>query len=364
MPDAAAAFSADGRAYVLAEALHERGFDGLLIGSEVNIHYLCGFAGSAGLCLVGPDRRDFLTDFRYVERADEEVGEGWNRPDPSYFLFKDAIALMPDGSKLGFEDSRITVRELESLREAAGSRVELVPAGDLVEGLREVKDREEVERIRAAATMADGIFNWLIEFGFLGRSELEVLRACEVRIAELGAKPSFPPIIAAGPNGAIPHAEPGEYVIAEGDLLTIDMGVELDYYLSDCTRTYAVGEPSDRAREIYQTVLDGQIASLGAVRAGVACSAVDSAGRDLITEAGFGPNFGHGTGHGVGMEIHEAPRVSQTATGDLRVGQVITIEPGIYLPGEMGVRIEDLVVVREDGYDNLSTLPKEMQIVG
>lgn len=338
--------------------------DALLIGSEVNVHYLSGFAGSAGLCLVGPDRRDFLTDFRYLERADEEVGEGWSRPDPSYSLFKDAIALMPDGSKLGFEDSRVTVRELESLREAAGNRLELVPAGDLVEGLREVKDREEIERIRAAAAMADGIFTWLIEFGLKGRTELEVLRACEVRIAELGAKPSFPPIIAAGANGAIPHAEPGAYEIAEGDLLTIDMGVELDYYLSDCTRTYAVGEPSERAREIYETVLAGQMASLGAVKAGASCSAVDAAGRDLITEAGFGPNFGHGTGHGVGMEIHEAPKVSQSATGDLRSGQAVTIEPGIYLPGEMGVRIEDLVVVTEDGCDNLSTLPKELQIVG
>ena len=338
--------------------------DALLIGSEVNVHYLSGFAGSAGLCLVGPDRRDFLTDFRYVERADEEVGEGWSRPDPSYSLFKDAIALTPDGSKLGFEDSRVTVRELESLREAAGNRLELVPAGDLVEGLREVKDREEIERIRAAAAMADGIFTWLIEFGFNGRTELEVLKACEVRIAELGAKPSFPPIIAAGANGAIPHAEPGTYEIADGDLLTIDMGVELDYYLSDCTRTYAVGEPSERAREIYETVLAGQMASLAAVKAGASCSAVDAAGRDLITEAGFGPNFGHGTGHGVGMEIHEAPKVSQSATGDLRSGQAVTIEPGIYLPGEVGVRIEDLVVVTEDGCDNLSTLPKELQIVG
>lgn len=358
------AVSADGRAAALAEALHERGIDAILVGSEVNVHYLCGFAGSAGLCLVGTDQRSFLTDFRYVERADEELGEGWTRTDPSYLMWKDAIAQMPDGSKLAYEDARLTVRELETLKEEAGERVSLVPAGDLVEGLREVKDREEIERIRAASLMADGVFAWLVEFGFRGRSELEVLRACEVRIAELGAKPSFPPIIAAGPNGAIPHAEPGERIISEGDLLTIDMGVELDYYCSDCTRTYAIGQPSDRAREIYQVVLAGQLASLAAVQAGVACSAVDAAGRDVITEAGFGPDFGHGTGHGVGMEIHEAPRVSQQATGDLREAQVITIEPGIYLPGEMGVRIEDLVVVTEDGCENLSTLPKELEIVG
>lgn len=336
----------------------------MLVGSEVNIRYLCGFAGSSGLCLIGDDRRDFFTDFRYVERADEEVGEGWSRPDPSYTLWSDAVASMPDGSKLGFEDARVTVRDLESLREAAGDRVQLVPAGDLVEGLREIKEIDEIELIRAAAAMADGIFKWLIEFGFEGRTELEVLTACEVRIAELGAKPSFPPIIAAGPNGAIPHAEPGERKIVEGDLLTIDMGVELGAYCSDCTRTYAIGEVSDRAREIYECVLAGQRASLEAVKAGASCPAVDGAGRDLITEAGFGPNFGHGTGHGVGMEIHEAPTLSQRSTGDLREGQVVTIEPGIYLPGEMGVRIEDLVVVTDEGYEVLSGLPKEMQSVG
>lgn len=356
--------SAEGRAADLARALHERGIDALLVGSEINVRYLCGFAGSAGLCLVGPEKREFFTDFRYVERADVEVGRGWERAEPSYSMWKDAIAAMPDGSKVGFEDSRLTVRELETLSEAAGDRVHLTPAGELVEGLREIKDREEVERVRAASLMADGIFTWLVEFGFGGRTELEILRACEVRIAELGAKPSFPPIIAAGPNGAIPHAEPGDRKVRDGDLLTIDMGVELDAYCSDCTRTYAIGEPSSRAREIYQTVLDAQLASLAAVRSGVACSAVDAAGRDLITGAGFGPNFGHGTGHGVGMEIHEAPRVSQAATGDLRAGQIITIEPGIYLPGEMGVRIEDLVVVTDGGCDNLSTLAKELEIVG
>lgn len=338
--------------------------DAVLVGSPVNVQYLSGFAGSSGLCLVGPDHRSFLTDFRYVERADEEVGEGWSRPEPSYFLWRDAMALMPDGSKVGFEDASVTVREFEALRDAAGSRLEFLPAGDLVEGLREIKDVEEVERIRAAAAMADGVFEWMIGFGFAGRSELEVLKACEVRIAELGASTSFPPIIAAGPNGAIPHAEPSAHMISDGDLLTIDMGVQLDYYCSDCTRTYAVGEPSDRAREVYETVLAAQTASLAAVKAGAACSAVDSAGRQLITESGYGPNFGHGTGHGVGMEIHEAPRVSQAATGDLRTGHVITIEPGIYLPGELGVRIEDLVVVTDDGCENLSTLPKELQIVG
>lgn len=359
----AAPTSAEGRAARLALALHERGLSGILVGSEVNVRYLCGFAGSSGLCLVGDDRRDFFTDFRYVERADEEVGEGWGRPDPSYTLWVDAIASMPDGSKIGFEDSRVTVRELEALREAAGDRLELVAAGDLVEGLREIKESEEIERIRAATAMADGIFTWLIEFGFEGRTELEVLRACEVRIAELGAKPSFPPIIAAGSNGAIPHAEPGEYTISRGDLLTIDMGVELDAYCSDCTRTYAIGEVSERGKEIYECVLAAQLASLDAVKAGASCPAVDGAGRELITAAGFGPNFGHGTGHGVGMEIHEAPTVSQRSKGDLRSGQVVTIEPGIYLPGEMGVRIEDLVVVTDDGCDILTGLSKELATV-
>lgn len=182
-------------------------------------------------------------------------------------------------------------------------------------------------------------------------------------MAELGTRPSFPPILAAGPNGAMPHAEPTDRRVSSGDLLTVDLGVELDGYCSDCTRTYAVGEPDDRAREVYETVLSAQVTSIAAVRDGASCSAVDGAGRELITEAGYGPNFGHGTGHGVGLEIHEMPRVAQSAKGELRAGQVVTIEPGIYLEGELGVRIEDLLVVAEDGFDNLSGLPKELEIV-
>lgn len=335
----------------------------MLIASAVNVRYLTGFAGTNGLCLVGEDRREFFTDFRYVERADSEVGEGWGRPDPSYSLWTDALSTVSDGSRVGFEDGHLTVRELETLRTDAGGRVELVPSGDLVEGLREVKDREEIERIRAAAAMADGIFRWLIEAGVSGRTELELLAACEMRMAELGTRPSFPPILAAGPNGAMPHAEPTDRRVSSGDLLTVDLGVELDGYCSDCTRTYAVGEPDDRAREVYETVLSAQVASIAAVRDGASCSAVDGAGRELITEAGYGPNFGHGTGHGVGLEIHEMPRVAQSAKGELRAGQVVTIEPGIYLEGELGVRIEDLLVVAEDGFDNLSGLPKELEIV-
>ena len=180
---------------------------------------------------------------------------------------------------------------------------------------------------------------------------------------ELGAEPSFPTIVAAGPNGALPHAEPGEREIGPGELVVFDMGAKLDGYCSDGTRTFATGEPGERAREVYEVVRGAQEAALGAVSVGVRAEEVDSVARDLIAAAGYGERFGHGLGHGVGLEVHEEPRVSQRSEDVLEAGEVVTIEPGIYLPGELGVRIEDLVVVTEDGYRNLSGLPKDLQLV-
>jgi Xaa-Pro aminopeptidase len=180
---------------------------------------------------------------------------------------------------------------------------------------------------------------------------------------ELGAEPSFPTIVAAGPNGALPHAEPGEREIGRGELVVFDMGAKLDGYCSDGTRTFATGEPGEPAREVYELVREAQEAALDAVRAGAKAEDVDSVARERIAAAGHGERFGHGLGHGVGLEVHEEPRVSQRSEDVLAAGEVVTIEPGVYLPGELGVRIEDLVVVTEDGHRNLSGLPKALRIV-
>ena len=188
-------------------------------------------------------------------------------------------------------------------------------------------------------------------------------RATEARIRELGADPSFPAIVAAGPNGALPHAEPGEREIGRGELVVFDMGAKLDGYCSDGTRTFATGDPGEEGGEVYEVVRRSQAAALEAIRAGVKGEDPDSAARQLIDDAGYGEHFGHALGHGVGLEVHEGPRLSQRSDDLLAPGEVVTVEPGVYLPGKLGVRIEDLVVVTEDGLKNLSSLPKELQIV-
>ena len=346
----------------LVELITERELDQLFVSDLTNVRYLTGFAGTNGACLVGRDELIFFTDFRYTERAAHEVGPEWERPEAERELVPQIAARM--SGRVGFEDSRLSVRQLARLEAAVGEDVDLVPAGDLVEQLRAVKEPEEIERIAAASELADDVFRWALERGLAGRTERDVARACEARMRELGAEPSFPPIIAAGDNGAIPHAEPGEREIGSGELVVCDMGAELEGYCSDGTRTFATGEPGDEAREVYDLVLAAQLASLGAIRVGASGKEVDAVAREMISEAGHGDHFGHGLGHGVGLELHESPRLATTSEDELREGNVVTVEPGIYLAGRFGVRIEDLIVVTADGYRNLSGTSKELQIVG
>jgi Xaa-Pro aminopeptidase len=349
-----------GRGDRLAELVTERELASLLVTDLVNVRYLSGFGGTNGACICGPDRRLLLTDFRYTERAAEEV-EGWEVAT----IKGDWLAGLAGHlrGKVGFEDDHMPVRTHGKLAGGSGEGVELVAAGGLVEQLRRVKDEQELEAIAAAAALADEVYGWSLEQGLAGRSEREVARAAEARIRELGGEPSFPPIVAAGANGALPHAEPGERRIGSGELVVYDMGAQLDGYSSDCTRTYAAGEPGEAAREVYELVREAQAAGLRAVAAGKEARAVDQVPRELIADAGHGERFGHGLGHGVGLEVHEAPRLSARSDETLQAGDVVTIEPGVYLPGELGVRIEDLVVVTEDGHRNLSGLPKELQVV-
>jgi Xaa-Pro aminopeptidase len=349
-----------GRGERLERALGERGLDRMLVTDLTNVRYLTGFTGTNGACVCGPDLRLFFTDFRYTERAEEEV-EGWE----SITVEGDWLASIAERleGKVGFEDDQMSVRTLEKLQEKLGAGVEAVPAGGSVERLRRVKDTEELAAIEAASRIADEVWEWSVERGFAGRTERDVARAAEARIRELGADPSFPAIVAAGPNGALPHAEPGARPIGRGELIVFDMGAKLDGYCSDGTRTYATGDPGAEAREVYTVVLDAQLASLAAVRAGAKGEDVDAVARKVIDEAGYGKRFGHGLGHGVGLEVHEGPRLSPRSDDLLEPGEVVTVEPGIYLPGQLGVRIEDFVVVAEGGYRNLSSLPKDLQLV-
>lgn len=348
------------RAGRLTAALGEREVGTMLVTNLVNVSYLTGFGGSNGACICGPDARLFLTDFRYTERAAEEV-TGWD----VVTVEGDWLAGISErlGGRVGFEDDHLSVRTLTKLRERVGEGIELIAAGGVVEDLRRVKEPDELKRIAAAAELADAIYEATLEEGLAGRTEDEVARSAVARIRAEGGEPSFPPIVAAGPNGSLPHAEPGERKIGAGELLTIDMGAELDGYCSDCTRTFAIGEVGDEEREVYELVLKAQERALEEIRAGVEGRAVDAAAREVIKEGGHGERFGHGLGHGVGREVHEAPRLSTRSEDTLRANEVVTVEPGVYLPGRLGVRIEDLVVVEEDGIRNLSRLPKELTSV-
>jgi len=349
-----------GRGDRLEKLLAERELDRILVTDLTNVRYLTGFTGTNGACICGPGVRFFLTDFRYTERAAAEV-EGWETITVEADWLK-GIAERLEG-RVGFEDDHLAVRTLAKLKEKLADGVEPVAAGGSVEQLRRVKDADELAAIEAASKLADEVWLWSLERGLAGRSERDVARAAEARIRELGGDPSFPAIVAAGPNGALPHAEPGEREIGRGELVVFDMGAQLDGYCSDGTRTFATGEPGEGAREVYGLVLEAQLAALAAIAPGVTGHDADTVARKLIADGGHGERFGHSLGHGVGLEVHEGPRLSQRSDDVLEPGEVVTVEPGIYLPGELGVRIEDFVVVTDDGYRNLSGLPKDLQIV-
>ena len=352
------------RADRVAARLAERELDLLLVANPVDLRYLTGFTGSNGLAVIGPDVRRFVTDFRYVEQAAQQVPDFAREQAPQEFLTALADG-WPEGSlRLGFDDDHTTVSRHRRLREILPDRVELVPAGGIVAAERLVKEPGEIERIRAAAALVDEVYGWVRERGLVGRTERGVALALEQRMRELGAEgPSFTSIVASGPRGALPHAIPADVPIETGTLVTLDIGAQLDGYCSDCTRTWATGELPDDLAAAYELVLEAQLAALAAVRPGVPGREVDAVARDIITAAGHGEHFGHGLGHGVGMEVHEGPRLARTAETELAPGHVVTVEPGVYLPGRGGVRIEDLVVVTDAGPDVLSGTPKGLTVV-
>lgn len=352
----------------VSASLAERGLDALLVTHLVNVRWLTGFTGSNGLALVGPaDQRLFLTDFRYLTQSAEQLDAGWRREIAPEILQAAASFVGGDGApiKLGFDDATLSVKEYGLLKGKLTEGVELVPAGGLIEGLRAVKDAEELDKIRAAAKLADEALSEVLTRGLAGRTERDVALDLEVTMRKKGAEAvSFPPIIAAGEHSALPHAAPRDVEIPKNTLVTIDWGAQLDGYASDCTRTYATGPDLDpRDREVYDLVLKAQLESLAAVRAGAGGREVDAVARDVITAAGHGEHFGHGLGHGVGAEVHEGPRLSQRSDATLEAGQVVTVEPGVYVPGAIGVRIEDLAIVTDEGCEVLTSLPKDLTVI-
>ncbi len=356
------------RADRLADLVAERGLDALLVTGLANVRWLTGFTGSSALALVGagPDGvRVFLTDFRYLTQSAEQVPEVWAK-DIAQELLPAVGARLPEGDALrvGFDDAALSVRDHDKLAKSLREGVELVAAGGAVEELRAIKDETELQAIRAAARLADTALEEVLERGLAGRTERDVAFDLELTMRRLGAQAiSFPPIVAGGAHGALPHAEPRDVVIEPGQLVVVDWGAQLDAYASDCTRTFATGELDPRDAEVYELVRHAQEEALAALRPGLTGREVDAVAREIIDAAGHAEHFGHGLGHGVGLEVHETPRLSKRSDDRLAAGHVVTVEPGVYVPGAAGVRIEDLVAVTEDGHEVLSSLPKELRIV-
>jgi len=346
----------------LVELLAEPELDCLVVTNLFNVRYLTGFTGTNGACVVFPDQRLFLTDFRYVEQSREQV-RGYERVQAGRDMLGDLAERLR--GRAGFDDAHVTVERHRKLAEKVPDGVELVPAGGLIERLRAVKDEREVGAMRAAAALADEVYDELRESGLAGRTEREVAVAAARSLEDRGAEqPSFPPIVASGAHGALPHAVPRDVEVPRGTLVVLDIGAQVDGYCSDGTRTFATGPLEEGALELYQLVRGAQEAALGAVRAGAGCRAVDAVARDLIESAGHGEHFGHGLGHGVGLEVHEAPRLAKTVEDEpLQPGNAVTVEPGVYVPGEVGVRIEDLVIVTDDEPEILTGFPKELVTV-
>jgi Xaa-Pro aminopeptidase len=357
------------RADRLTGLVSERELDLLIVSNLVNVRYLSGYSGTNGIVVLGRDVRVFGTDFRYYERVKPQLTEYDVRRAMADILEIPAKVVEDhhDGAQLrvGFDDAHLTVRVHRRLTELLGGTAELVPSGGLVERLRAVKDAAEVERMREAAALAADAYAWLVaEHGLAGHTEREVTAALERRATELGAEAvSFPPIVAAADNGALPHAEPRDVEIPRDTLVVVDLGFRLDGYCSDCTRTYATGAIDEEARAVYGLVQEAQSAALEDVRAGAGMRELDGIARKIIEDGGHGEEFGHGLGHGVGLEVHEEPRLTPRAEGELVAGNAVTVEPGVYVPGRFGVRIEDLVVVADDGCEVLTPTSKELTVV-
>jgi Xaa-Pro aminopeptidase len=346
----------------LRALLEKSRLDAFLITHLPNVRYLCGFTGSAGAILIIENKTLFFTDGRYTEQASEEVESAKVVVGKKGHLAAVKEALSKGKNiKLGVEAERLSAAEYSRLRASLPASIKLKPAPSLVEDLRMVKDPEEVDQIRAAVQLGSSLFDGLVNTIRPGVTELQVAAELEYAAAKAGAEGmSFPTIIASGPRSALPHGRASRQVIPANGFVVCDFGVILGGYCSDMTRTLYVGRPSAEAKRFYGAVLDAQVAAVQAVSAGRSEEQVDMAARKLLQKMGLGKYFTHSTGHGVGLEIHEPPRLAKGQKSALKAGMVITAEPGAYIPGKWGVRIEDMVVVTASGCEVLTPTPKEL----
>jgi Xaa-Pro aminopeptidase len=348
----------EGRIAKVRGVLADNGVDALLVTNLTNARYLTGFSGTNAQVLITGDRAIFFSDPRYEARAATLVEGAEVRIYPTR-LTEELPDLLGGVDRLGLEGTTVTLSQRDSFAEALGE-VELVTTKGVVEDLRRVKEAGEVALIRDAVRLADDAFAWIGDRLAPGRTEREVALDLEVQMRSAGADDvSFEPIVGSGELSAHIHHTPSERVLRPGDLLLLDFGCTVNGYCSDLTRTVALGEATDEQRSVYATVLEAQSAGIAAVGSGVAGADCDAAARRVIEGAGHGTHFGHGLGHGLGLEVHEAPRLHRISEDTLDEGNVVTVEPGIYVQGDGGIRIEDCVLVTGEGAEVLGKAPKD-----
>lgn len=350
----------------IQEQLKEQGLDGLLLTDEKNQRYAAGFAFTDGAVLVGRKKAWLITDSRYIEAAEKTAAAGvqvrlYDRERPLMERLKEAIR-EAGMERLAAEDSKLSHREYLAWEKALGRP--LLPAGELMARLRAAKTEEEIDAMRAAQAIAEQALEEVLELIRPGMTEKQVMAELVYRTLRHGSEGNaFDPIVVSGPNTSLPHGVPGERVIQKGDFVTMDFGCLKEGYRSDMTRTIAVGEATEEMRNVYGVVLRAQLAGIAVARAGIPGKEIDAAARKVITEAGYGDYFGHGFGHSLGLDIHEAPNANPRGEEPMPAGAVCSAEPGIYLPGRFGVRIEDVMILRENGCEVITKAPKTLLIV-
>lgn len=351
----------------LMDVLKEQELDGLFIVKDANIRYLSGFTGSESYMVISQECRAFITDSRYTEQAERECRDfeiiKWRSPNPDLPETIKSVCSKYNIKRLGFEKNCVKVDLYERLKEALGD-IEFTGTLGLVEGIRRIKDQSEIECIKKAAQISDDAFNEILNYIRPGVSERDIERELSYLIRKKGADDiGFPIIAASGGNSSMPHAVPSDKLVECGEFITMDFGSLYKGYRSDMTRTIVVGSASEKQRYIYNVVKESLRKSTETVKAGVDCKIPDRAAREVILKEGIKEIFEYGVGHGVGLEIHEDPFMSPKCPLILEAGNVVTVEPGIYIPGWGGVRIEDSVVVTQDGCEIITKSPKELIVV-
>lgn len=345
------------------EKLSEYNIDALLVTNMFNVRYLANFTGSTGLVVITKENAYFVTDFRYTEQAAAEA-KGFEIIKNEGPIFEEVAKIVENDKieKLGFEQENVTYSTYNRINDLIPC--ELVPVTGLVEKLREVKTDDEIALIKEAIDITEKAYDYILGFVKPGVTEIEVANELDFYMRKEGAQSvSFDTIVASGVRSAMPHGVASDKVIEEGDMVTIDFGCYYNGYVSDMTRTFAVGDPGEELKEIYEIVYQANKKVNESAKAGMTGAELDAIARDYIAEHGYGPQFGHTLGHGIGLEVHEGPSLSFRNEEELVVNNIVTNEPGIYVPGLGGVRIEDDLVIKENGVEVLMTTPKELIIL-